>query len=76
MEFKNKVAVITGGTRGIGLAVAEELLLEGVSRLVITGRDFKVGAKSLKMLTKLCGKNQKVVYQPMDVNSKSDVRGK
>jgi len=37
MSFAQKVAIVTGGTSGIGLAVAEELLSQG-ARVIITGR--------------------------------------
>ncbi|MEU0501376.1 glucose 1-dehydrogenase [Nocardia sp. NPDC005998] len=37
-RFDNKVALITGGTSGMGLAAARRLLDEG-ARVVITGRD-------------------------------------
>ncbi|MET8874054.1 glucose 1-dehydrogenase [Nocardia sp. NPDC004604] len=37
-RFDNKVALITGGTSGMGLATARRLLDEG-ARVVITGRD-------------------------------------
>ncbi|MBE1535629.1 SDR family oxidoreductase [Actinomadura algeriensis] len=37
-RFAGKVALITGGTSGMGLAVARRLLAEG-ARVVVTGRD-------------------------------------
>lgn len=39
MRLKNKTAVVTGGTTGIGFATARRMLDEGVSRLVITGQN-------------------------------------
>ncbi len=39
-RFKGKIAVVTGGNSGIGLAVAKAYALEGAS-VVITGRDEK-----------------------------------
>jgi 3-oxoacyl-[acyl-carrier protein] reductase len=38
LQLKNKTALVTGSTAGIGLAIAEELSREGVS-VFITGRD-------------------------------------
>jgi NAD(P)-dependent dehydrogenase (short-subunit alcohol dehydrogenase family) len=37
MDMKDKVAVITGGSSGIGLAIAEEFAQRG-AKVVITGR--------------------------------------
>lgn len=37
-NLQNKVAVVTGGTAGIGFAIARELLDRG-AQVVITGRD-------------------------------------
>ncbi|VVC36646.1 NAD(P)-binding domain,Polyketide synthase, ketoreductase domain [Cinara cedri] len=74
--LKNRVAVITGGTRGIGLAVAKELITEGASQVIITGRDQNVGVKSLKLLDAICGDKQIVKYCQMDVTLRNDVRSK
>ena len=38
LELKGKTALITGGTSGIGLAIARRLLGEGV-KVFICGRD-------------------------------------
>jgi NAD(P)-dependent dehydrogenase (short-subunit alcohol dehydrogenase family) len=48
-RFTNKVALITGGTAGIGYAVAAAFATEG-ARVVITGRDEKQGRDALQRL--------------------------
>ncbi|WGS48844.1 SDR family oxidoreductase [Paraburkholderia sp. D15] len=37
-RFENQVAVVTGGSTGIGLAIARALLAEGAKRVYVTGR--------------------------------------
>jgi 3(or 17)beta-hydroxysteroid dehydrogenase len=41
-----RVAVVTGGTRGIGLAIARRLLAERAQAVVVTGRDAARGAEA------------------------------
>lgn len=38
MSFGDKVAVVTGGTSGIGLAIAQELIARG-AKVIVTGRN-------------------------------------
>jgi NAD(P)-dependent dehydrogenase (short-subunit alcohol dehydrogenase family) len=49
----NTVAVITGGTQGLGLAIARRLVAEGAKSLVICGRDGEKGAKAAAALEAL-----------------------
>jgi NAD(P)-dependent dehydrogenase (short-subunit alcohol dehydrogenase family) len=51
MEWTKKVAVITGGTSGIGLAVAG-ILLERGSNVALIGRDAEKGVEALGKLGK------------------------
>jgi NAD(P)-dependent dehydrogenase (short-subunit alcohol dehydrogenase family) len=47
--LEGKRALITGGTTGLGLAVAERFLAEG-ARVVITGRDRRLGERAEQAL--------------------------
>jgi NAD(P)-dependent dehydrogenase (short-subunit alcohol dehydrogenase family) len=47
MELEGKVAAVTGGTRGIGRAIAEAFLREG-AKVVINGRSEEKGAQAIK----------------------------
>jgi NAD(P)-dependent dehydrogenase (short-subunit alcohol dehydrogenase family) len=62
-SFAGKLAIITGGNRGIGLAIARALAREGCD-LVITGRDGRALVKAGRELGKLGGS---VLVQVCDV---------
>src|SRR6218665_1147729 len=49
MRLKNKVALITGGNSGIGLATAKVFLTEG-AKVIITGRNPETLAAAEKVL--------------------------
>ena len=49
MKLEGKVAAITGGTRGIGRAIAEGILAEG-GKVALNGRSEEKGAQALEVL--------------------------
>ena len=50
MALQGKTALITGGTSGIGRAVAERLAREGAD-VIISGRDEKRGREVVEAVT-------------------------
>ena len=48
-RLEGKTALVTGGTSGIGLAIAERFLTEGAS-VVVTGRDEELGSRAIERL--------------------------
>lgn len=71
MEFENKAAVVTGGTRGIGFSIARALGAEG-AKVFICGRD----AERLKSALEELGKaeNDRVDGVVADVSRYGDCR--
>jgi NAD(P)-dependent dehydrogenase (short-subunit alcohol dehydrogenase family) len=69
MDFKNKTALITGGTKGIGLGIAEKMLAQGM-RVMITGRStIGVNEKVAELQSKYSGQ---VMGHSFDVVSLDD----
>jgi NAD(P)-dependent dehydrogenase (short-subunit alcohol dehydrogenase family) len=68
-KLQNQVALITGSTRGIGLAIAQALATQGCN-LVVTGRD----EKALRSISKeLASAKIKVFTHPCDVRDPQSV---
>ncbi len=70
MRLQGKVALVLGGTRGIGLGIVERLLEEGAS-VVLTGRSKETGIVALEKLKKF----QNVHFIAGSVLEEKDVRG-
>ena len=66
-RLENKVAVITGGTSGIGAATAEVFVAAG-AKVIIAGRSEEKGAKLAESLGRNC------VYQRADVTVEADIK--
>jgi NAD(P)-dependent dehydrogenase (short-subunit alcohol dehydrogenase family) len=63
------VAIVTGGSRGIGLATVERLLADG-ARVAFCGRDAEAGRAALAQL----GDPPEAVFVPCDVSREAGVR--
>src|ERR1700735_4464215 len=68
-SLESKVAIVTGGTRGIGKAIARRLLAEG-ARVAICGTRQKSVDEALDVLTP----KERVFGMPADVSKRDDVR--
>ncbi|MDG4946715.1 SDR family oxidoreductase [Weeksellaceae bacterium KMM 9713] len=68
MDYKNKVAYITGGTHGIGFGVAQVLLSHGM-RVAISGRKLETAQEAAK---KLSSDDSKVLGISSDVTNFED----
>ncbi len=67
-----KAAVITGGNRGIGLAIARALVGEGCS-VLITGRDQKALTSAKKELESIAVGSAEVLFEVCEVREESAV---
>lgn len=67
MKLKNRIAVITGASEGIGYAAAVEFLKEG-AKVVLSSSNEEKGQKALEKLN-----NDNAVYIKCDVSSEEEV---
>ena len=70
-DLSGRVAIITGGSRGIGLAIAEGLASAGAA-VVIGNRTAEQGEQAAEMLRR---KNLKAHAIPVDVSRRESVQG-
>ncbi|XP_069687840.1 15-hydroxyprostaglandin dehydrogenase [NAD(+)]-like [Periplaneta americana] len=72
MDPKGKVALVTGAAQGIGLAIAKELLRQGVKGLSICDVNASKAATVLQDLEKEFGKNR-VLFMKTDVSKGEEI---
>lgn len=72
MKLRNVNAIITGGNRGLGLAIAREFVKEG-SSIVICARDSAKLERSAEGLRGVAGGDQQVIAIEADVSVEADV---
>jgi 3-oxoacyl-[acyl-carrier protein] reductase len=69
MDFKGQTAIITGGTRGIGKAIAEGLARQGVN-VIVGGRD---GEAAETVAASLSGPGVRALGVRLDVSNSGEV---
>lgn len=70
MQLENRVAAITGGTAGIGLAIAESYLAEG-AKVALMARNVSRGEEVAASL----GAGERVLFVSGDATQQEDVEG-
>jgi glucose 1-dehydrogenase len=70
MKLKDKVAIVTGATKGIGLAIAEEYAREG-AKVVLTGRSTDLGVIAAE---DIAAQGYEAIFDQCDVSQIDQVR--
>lgn len=70
--LQGKVAVVTGGTQGLGAAIAQLLAQRGAAGLVICGRQVEKGRAQAQQITQASG--VRVVFVQADLENVDDCR--
>lgn len=73
MKLRNRNAIITGVSRGFGLAVARTFVKEGAS-VIICARDSAKLEDAAKGLRAIAGPDQKVIAIQLDVSIEEDMK--
>lgn len=74
MTLANRVAVVTGATGGLGLAIARSFLAEGAC-VAICGRDPLALTAARKQLAHASDGEHRLISMPCDVSSEIEIQG-
>lgn len=69
MKLKDKVAIVTGATKGIGVAVAHEFVKEG-AKVVVTGRTVELGEQ---VVAEIRANGGDAIFVRSDISQKAQV---
>ena len=72
-NFKNKVVLVTGASRGLGLEISKNFLLTGAN-LIICSRSKKDIKKAYDYLITFKKSNQEILYSSLDISSQTKVK--
>lgn len=72
MDPKDKVALVTGAARGIGLGIVKELLQAGVKGVAICDINVENGESAIKRLEREFGKDQ-AIFLKTDVSKEDEI---
>ena len=72
VPLHNKIAIITGGSEGLGFEIAKKFILAGASIAICSRNKNKLKSAKFK-LKKLLNKNQKLLTISADVSKEKDV---
>jgi NAD(P)-dependent dehydrogenase (short-subunit alcohol dehydrogenase family) len=66
-DHRASAVLVTGGTQGLGLAIAEALAADGCTRLALAGRDAERGAAAAARLRDRLPSGADVIFLPTDM---------
>ncbi|RYC63409.1 hypothetical protein CHU98_g2830 [Xylaria longipes] len=73
-NLQGKVVLITGGTKGIGLAIAQRVSAAGANVVLNYGRDSSAAEKALASLPQQGGSSERALVVQADASSPSQMR--
>ncbi|KAJ3706545.1 hypothetical protein LUZ61_010250 [Rhynchospora tenuis] len=71
MEAKKRIALVTGGNKGIGFGICKQLASKGVT-VILTARDEKRGREAIKKLSDEFGLTN-VIFHQLDLTNNSHI---